>query len=216
MPHSLLVLLSYFIIIPVCCAVAGRAKLGRLFIPFMLFLVAGLCNEIASTVRTYTVQDSSLNTNIYMLIEALLLCWQFQRWGAFRKSAPLFGGLMASLLLTWVAEITQFAMPRTLLYFSMYYCFILSVCSIEMISRLAGRKDLAWEQKTIFKISTAFMIYFMCRLMLDSSWYLGVAMSAHFQRAVFDVMALINVAINLAYAMIILWIPGKQKYTTSS
>ncbi len=216
MSHTLLTLLSYSIFVAACAAVARIGKLRRVFMPFVLLILLGSINEIISTLVISKGGHTSSNNNIYMLLEALLLCWQFRRWGIFSRLPWLFWSFFASLLTLWVLEIRSIGLQADIIYFSMYYCLLLAAFSVITISRLAAGSDLlAWERNSTFQFCITFIVYFIFRLLLDSSWYFGINMSADFQHAVFSIMAIINFLTNMAYAMAILWIPGKRRYSES-
>ena len=216
MPYTLLVLLSYSIFIAAIIALARFRQMSRVFLPFILFIITGAVNEITSTVVISQGISTSFNNNVYMLLEALLLLWQFKRWGNYIACNTGFSALAISVMLLWLLEIFYYGLFRDLVYFSLYYCFIIVLLSVLAISRLVVSYNRPMHKKPVFIICTAFLMYFMCRLLLDSSWYLGITISNTFQRAVFDIMACINFFINLVYCMAILWIPTKQKYSESS
>ena len=141
MPYSILVLLSYSVFIAAIAAVVCRKKLGSRFLPFMLFVVTGAINEIVSTVLIYLHHKTTINNNIYMLAESVLLVWQMKRWGTFVSKGQVFKWLVLTLLLCWGSEIIYFGIFHDIVYFSLYYCFLVVILTIQMISRLVVGND---------------------------------------------------------------------------
>ncbi len=69
--------------------------------PFLLFLWLGLLNETLSLILIYTVGNNLANSNIYVLLEFLILLYQFYLWnGENSKKLLLFISLG---ILVWTA-----------------------------------------------------------------------------------------------------------------
>ena len=92
--YSLLVsvLASFFIV----------KKADKTWLPFFLFLYAGIITEFISTYLQKNGRSNAVITNIYAIVEILLIIWLFHNWSLFRskKISVLFGGIFILAFIT--------------------------------------------------------------------------------------------------------------------
>lgn len=214
MPYIAPVLLSYSIFIVVALLLFRRNYLPAEILPFSWLILVGATNEIISTVVAARAMSTHANNNFYQLIEALLLLWLFRKWGAIASGRTFF--LISGLLLFagWLLELLLGGFKHDLVFFSMVYSFAAVVLSVRSMSAKQLPPSLVPFRRSVLLICSCFVVYFSSRILLDSVWYLGLGLSDAFRYAVYYVMAFINCIINLCYALAILWIRPKQKYSS--
>src|SRR5688500_7179203 len=78
-------------------------KTDPAFFPFLLLLVPGLVNVTVSLALVYMGYSNAVAFNVYTLVAALLLGWQFLRWGLFKKKQWYYI-LQGSFLIAWITE----------------------------------------------------------------------------------------------------------------
>lgn len=216
MSYTANVLLSYSIFITAVIFLVRRRWLPAEFQPLGLLILVGSINELISTVVTFSGGYTSANNNVYQLLEALLLLTLFRKWGAISNDRTLFYIGFITICTGWLLEILLAGFKQYLVFFSIVYSFGVVFFSIRFMNAQHLSPALLPVKKSVLLICSCFIVYFSCRILLDSSWYLGLKYSTSFQWAVFFVMSFINCITNLCYALAILWIPPKQKYSVLS
>jgi hypothetical protein len=214
MTYSLSEIFGYSIALP---AIISLFKLGRTdwrFLPFFLFVWLGITAEIISTLMINNRQSNALPMNLYVLLEAMLITWQFQRWKLFSRNPWFPWALMAAFTAFWIVEnfilssIHQFNS-----YFRIIYSFSIVLMSISTINQrfLNERKSIILNP--IFLACLGFIIFFTYKVLVEIFWVYGLNGSREFRNAVYGIMTYINLFANLLYCLVILWIPKKQEYT---
>ena len=203
--------------------------------PFFIFILVGFANEILSFYTGRYLRNTNINNNVYVLIESLLLLWQFKCWRLFdhNRKLPLFLG--AAFVLFWVGEVFIYSgLLKTAAYFRVFYSFALVLLSITMVNRLIAEERGNLLKNAAFIICIAFIIYFTYKILVEIFYVYGVIVSTAnpeyeriklenkplydqlieenraFRRGVFDIMRFINLFCNLVYAVALLWVPRKS------
>lgn len=78
-----------FIIVPAFAAFSRLKTLRPSFLPLLLILSSGFCNELTGLILIYKTGNNTALYNIYGLIYGILILWQFRRWNIERFNAPL-------------------------------------------------------------------------------------------------------------------------------
>jgi hypothetical protein len=214
MSYSTIEIFSFSI---VAAALIGGIRFTRIspaYYPFLICIWAGLLNEIISYIIIHSGHSNAPNSNIYILAEALLLTWQFKRWGIFARTKILFHGLIIFFVSVWVLEnfvvykITYFSS-----YFRMVYSFALALMSINHINVLIHKERKQLLRNPEFLICMAFVIYYTYKVMVEAFWIYGLNNSDDFRKNVYLILAYINLFANLIYALAILWMPTKHRFS---
>ena len=96
------IFLNHSILIAACIAAIRFKTIAKDFKPFIFLIWLGLLNETVSLVLIYTKGYNTLNSNIYVLIECLLILYQFYCWAILTKR--LHFSLSFASLLVWVLD----------------------------------------------------------------------------------------------------------------
>ena len=149
-----------------------------------------------------------------MLAESLLFTWQFKNWGLFRRSKILFPILLGSLILFWGIEgFFIVKTQNTISYFRIFYSFLISIMSINIINQQLNFEKKNIVKNPIFLICIGFVIYFTYDVIVGLFWLYGLHMSMQFQINVAIILVYINLFANLIYALAVLWMPLKHRFT---
>jgi len=90
------------------------------FIPFLVLMWCGAINEIINVVVIdYFKGYNIINSNLYYLLESLLLLWQFKSWKLLRQSKYLYYALITIYILFWIVE--TILVTRLYLTFNSYF-----------------------------------------------------------------------------------------------
>ncbi len=190
-------------------------KTDPAFLPFLLLLTIGFINEIVSIILMKQGYDNIVNFNTFLLIESILLVWQFRRWGILRK-AGIYPLLLILFCGCWIVE--SFFIPGISFnsYFFMVQSFILVMISIHMINIISLQESTPLYKQPVFLICLGLIIFFTYAVLVEAFWIFGLSKSRLFRLRVFEIMSYINLVTNLIFAFAFLWIPMKPQYILRS
>ena len=191
-------------------------KIHRSFYPFILCVSIAFLVEVASYVLKHTgkVKSNAFIYNVYALCEAVLICWQFKKWDLFYRVEWLFVALVSSFVCFWVVECFFWGMfHSTASYFRFYYYAAIVIMSINILN-----KQMITESKNIFKnsvflICLAFIVYYIFEAIIVIFWLYGYGKSTNFLMKLILVTLYLNFVANLVYALAVLWMPKKKRFS---
>lgn len=187
-------------------------KIDPAYFPFILLMSAGLLNEIVSLLLVYRGYSNATTFNLYSLAAALLIAWQFKRWGLFKK-IRLYYVLQGTFLSGWLLE--YFISKESHLfnsYFIIGYSFIVILLCIEQINREILRVKRKLYLQPVFLICMGVLIFYTYAVMVEAFWIYGLNKSKFFRIRIYEILAYINLFTNLLFAFAIIWIPLKLQY----
>lgn len=214
MYQTLLEISSYSVGIGAVIGMVRFKKVDRAYLPFILLLWVGLLNEIITVVSIDLFKSNAVTSNIYVLVESLLILWFFKNLRLGRKNNKRFHFVALLFIAVWITDnffisrITRFSS-----YFRILYNFITVLMSIHMINRLILDERSGLIKNSVFLITIGFIVFFTYKILIEIFWVYGLNASRDFRVEVYRIMTYINLAINLIYALAVLWIPKKREYT---
>lgn len=96
---------AFSLSLPFIISIIRYKKLDERFNPFIWVIWVGMTTEIASTLLIKFGYTNNWLTNIYILIEALLLFELFRRWQLFDNHQWVYRTLLGLSLAGWVLEL---------------------------------------------------------------------------------------------------------------
>jgi len=191
-------------------------KINKRYYPFIFFLWAGCLNEILSTILVLNGHHTLVNSNIYVLVEACLITWFFQKEGHFKKRWIFYLWLII-FALVWVTETLVIgAITSDSVYFRIFYSFVIVFFSINMINEKIFSSRLNLLQDSSFIIYISFCIYFTYKALIEAFIVYGIDSQGDFFLNIYIIMIYVNFGVNLLYVLAVLWIPWKRKFTKLS
>jgi len=205
-------ILSFTVIIAAIIGVVRIKRIHHSYYPFICFLWLSVINELASVIFIRIYKTNAPNSNIYILLEFILLLWLFSTW-SFRKKSQLII-LLIILTLVWVAD--NLFIHSLFLFNSAFTvaasCVILYL-SINEINHLLFSEAKNLLKNSRFIISMTFLIYFSYNATVEVFYIFKINFSDSFYHNLFLVLVFLNLFSNLMYAVATLWMPTKQKFT---
>jgi hypothetical protein len=184
-----------------------------LYLPFIICIFVGAVNEVISFVVAQNGYSNLPNNNIYILLEGILILWQFNRWKVLRQSAFMI--LAAVFFGTWLYEIHNWHTLQHLhYYYRLLYAAVVVICSVNYYNRLIISHLKSLVTNPGFIICTGYILYFTLKMVCDSWWQYAPESSTEFLTAVFFSMISSNLITNLFFILAIIWIPRKPDYIT--
>jgi len=217
MTYTLVIALSFSIAIAAIIGGIRYSKINPAYYPFLYCIWLGLLNEIIGYIITQNGYSNAVNNNIYVLLESLLITWQFRKWGLFQRTKTLFFIILASFILIWLTEIFLLSRMKLITsYFRIVYSFTIVLMSIPIINEqlLRERKNLL--KNSIFLICIGFVIYYTYKVIIGLFWLYGFSVSREFRTNIIIILIYINFIANLIYAFAVLWMPTKHRFSLPS
>ena len=184
--------------------------------PFVFLINLDLINEITSMLVVRSGYSNSVNYNVYSLVEFLLITWQFKRWKLFARWKNLYVFLQVSALAFWITENFIFKNLQSFnSYFVIVSSYVIVLMSIHRINQLVHSTD-ELIRNAGFIICLCFVFYFTYAVLVEAFWVYGLSKSTVFVTRIYSILIYINLFINLAYAIAVLWIPAKPKFILPS
>lgn len=217
MNYSLIVLFSFSILIGSIIGWCRFRVINPIFFPFLYLVWLGLFNEIISLIITQHQYSNAVNNNIFNLLEAVCIAWLFKKWGLFTRATTPYLVIQTLFILSWVTENFFIATLHSFdSYFIILHDFVIVFMSISMLNKLIISERGKLLMNPMFLICMSFIIYFTYSVLVDTFWMYGLDASRSFRLRVYDILAFINLFANLIYALAILWMPTKPRYTLRS
>ena len=183
-------------------------KINKAYHPFLYCIWIACGNEIISFTLTRYHNGTSINNNIYVLLESLLLSFLFKNIGAFYRSR-LFVTVIGTLIVGWLLETFVFgSITKPDIYFRVLYSFSIVLLSINTINEIIANNK---KRNATFLLCIAFIIYFTFKVFVYAFWISGL--SSGFLSGLFAIMVYINFLTNLIYAIAVLWMPRKLEFS---
>lgn len=205
---------SFSIFIAGIIAVVRFKKINKVFYPFLFCIWLACFNDLLNLLFYNTHFNSSVNTNIYILLEAILITCLFKNFGVIDKPKFLFKAIIILLVLVWSIE--NFVLGRITQignYFRIVYSFIIVLMSITYLNVLIATNRKLILKDSGFLLCLGFILYFTYKVLVYSFWVYGLKSSPGFLLNVFAIMIYINLISNLIYALAVLWMPRKLQYS---
>lgn len=214
MNYNLVVILSFTIAIAAIIGLVKFRRIDAVYYSFIFLMWLGLINEIVSFIVIRSKHSNAINSNIYVLLEAVLIVWFFNRQALFDASKKLFKWLILFYVLAWTLENTWMSSIKKFnSYFIVVYSFATVLMSITQINRLFYRERRMMLSNSVFLICIGFILFYTCKVLIEVFWIYGLNSSKEFRFQVYRIMTFVNVIVNLIFAFAVLWMPKKQEYT---
>lgn len=211
MSYQLIEILSYVVGIPALLAWLRWPIMDQRFVPFVLFLTAGILTEIISTITINIWRTNAVPYHLYALVEAGLILWQFKYWGLFARHKKLFPVLLFLVVIVWsidnifLGKIVSFDS-----YYTVVFGFLIVLLSVHQVNLVVVQDRTGVLKNAVFQICMAFIIFFTYKTLVEIFYIYGLTKSDWFSRYVYRIMTFVNVFVNLLFAVSVLWIPRKQ------
>jgi hypothetical protein len=208
--------LSFSIVLAAVIGIIRFNQVNKSFYPFIYLCWLALFEEMIAFVLLQSGYSSMLPSNIYVLIEALLLTWQFRLWGSFERRRKMYPLLMYAFLILWMLD--NFIITSTIHEVSSYsrigFSLALVILSIDQINRMIVRERKSFLTNAKFLICIAIIIFFSYKITIEVFYLYAVRQksSSAFFVNIYNIQKYVNLLANLIYAFAALWIPRKKRY----
>jgi hypothetical protein len=218
--YILNLIFSFTIAIAAVIGLVRLSKIDRTYYPFLILIWLGLVTEVMNLVMLQIPGHEKNNLivgNIYVLGEAILITWQFKRWGLFRKLNWLFGTLIISYFFLWTAEKLKLYTLNDLTHlYSIWYGFLIVLMSISTLNSLIVRERKNILKNPIFLICIGFVVFFTTQVITEGFLLYGIRFGYEMGVRINYTKAYVNLFSNLIYAVAVLCMPSKHRFSMPS
>lgn len=205
------IICSHSILIASVIAIFRIKVVIKDFYPFLFLLWLGLLNETISLAFLYTRHANAVNSNIFGLLEFLLILYQFYRWN---YSEPVKYFIIAFAGLTvWISDnflINSIAQNNSL--FRVTYSVIILLFSVAQINKINVFQNRWFKGNAVFLICLTFIFFYGFKAWVESFNMIHIGLSRSFLSKLWLSLNLVDLITNLLLAIAVLWIPTKQRF----
>ncbi|MCZ4244345.1 hypothetical protein [Pedobacter punctiformis] len=212
MQHAQNFILSQSILIACIIGLIRWRNIAVNFRPFLYYCFADCLTEILVFILIIKHINPCLVTNIYLVLSAVLLLWQFKEWSVFNKNPWITQVLGVILIVIWGLDYFVFHnLWDNSGFFRIVYSFVAVILAITYLNKLITIVDGNILKDSRFLICAALIIFFTFNIFIEII-YFNSNSSIIFKENVFDIKRVINVFTNLVFALAMLWIPKKKNF----
>ena len=207
------VILGFSIVIPATIGLIRFSKIEPAYQPFIIYCLLDVLNHALSAVLIEVYHSNTINSNIFVLIEASLYLLLFKGWGAFKKRNGVFYSILITLCIVWIIDNLVWHQLNTVnSLFRTVYSFILVFLSIEQMNILitTAKRNLLFN--ACFMICAGIVIYYTYKATIEVFFLIQLKGSVSFYVNIFKILVFVNLFANLLFAWAMLWIPKKPKF----
>lgn len=212
---TLIEICTYSILIAVIIGLIRFRKINQAYQPFIFITILSLLSEIASYFFIKYYKTNAIIVNVFILLEFLLWLWQFKKWGGFSKGQQWKYQVLAFGLITiWLIE--NILLSRIFVFNSvstLVSAFILVFLAIDQVNKLIVEEKNNLLRNSKFLICCGVLIFHTYKIMVESFYVMKINQSNSFLLNIFIILVLVNLFVNLLFALATLWIPTRQKFT---
>jgi hypothetical protein len=205
---------SYSIAIAAVIGLIRFPKLSAAYQPFILITITSFLSEVISHMLIVHQKSNAVVINVFGIFDALLWLWQFSLWDNGRKNDKRFRIAAIALGSLWIAE--NIALGKFFVFGSVYpltFSFLMVVFSAIQMSRQIAVEKANLFTTPEFIICCGAVLFYTYRTLIECFYAPGITGSEIFLGSLFTILSLINFIVNLLYALVVLWIPEKQKFS---
>lgn len=211
------VILSFTIFIAGVIGIIRFQHIHKAYHPLLYFFWLASINEFVNFLLLLKRSDSLINNNIYVIVEAVLITWYFNRVGLFKRKPAFFYCLLTAFSVAWILEnLLLGSLQTTSFYFRIFYSFVIVLMSIHCINDIITTSRGYLLKNASFLVCIGFILYFTYKVLVEAFGVYGLSTSVHFQVIVYTILIYINVIVNFIYALAALWMPKRQAFTLPS
>jgi hypothetical protein len=207
--------LSLTILLPFLVGLVRYRRIGTLYRPFFYLLALGVFNELFSRylIKGLHIHNNAISSNIFVLLEWVLICWQFHVWGQYARKEVFFAILLFPVAI-WITENLVFANIGIFSpYFRVFYSFLIVLLSVNKINFMITHDDRRLYGNPVFILCIGLIIFFIYRIILEWAYQTSLNGANRTTNTIIMLNAWVNALTNIIFAVALLMIPRPQKFT---
>jgi hypothetical protein len=208
---SVHVVLNLTILLAAFAVILRFKRIPLLFIPFAILMCIASFNELLSLLLILNGYENALNSNIYVLPEFLIFCFQFMLWGTLSRKG--FSFIVILGLAVWVTDnIIVHNLQSNNSLFRITYSFALVLLGIDQAGQLIIFEKGRLTAQPVFLICTGIFIYFGFKTFTEVFNVFDIGLSNEFYYYLWFTLSVVNAFTNILFTVAIVCIPRKQEF----
>ncbi len=208
-------LVSQTILLPLIAGLIRFRRIDRSYQPFFILLVTGFVTEL---INGYFVPlnhfSNAVVSNIYVLVEWILILWQFRVWGFLRSRNKTYYMLLLLSCSIWITENLFFGHIREFSpYFRFFYSFLIVLLSVNKINFMITHDNRNLLRHPGFLICIGFIIYFIYKIIYEWAYQTSLFGATDITTTIIFGFGYVNALTNIIFAIALLKIPAPEKFT---
>jgi hypothetical protein len=205
---------AFSILLPTIVSIIRFRSINIVFRPFVYLLWVGSFVELLTYVVGSIFKNSLMIGNVYVLIESIMLLWQFYAWNkyrSYRNKCLVFGIIF---LVFWVVDnlvINDITRINSL--FRVIYSFTIVLFSINQVNVVFSSERKNVLHNPAFLICMGLIFFFAFKAIFETIYVIGVKMSLDFYNTLMLLLTIVNLFVNIIYTIATLWIPKKLRFS---
>lgn len=197
--------------------IAGLTRLRRVgtrYRPFFILLVVGVVTELINRYLIKVIHSNAVASNIYTLVEWLLILWQFRVWGFLRTRKNTLLILLALSCAIWMTENLVFGQLVDFSpYFRFFYSFLIVLLSVNKINFMITHDNRNLLRHPEFLICIGFIVYFIYKIIYEWAYQASLYGTSEITSTIIFLEAYINALTNIIFAIAMVKIPAPSTFT---
>lgn len=203
------------ILLPLIAGLIRLRRIGKGYQPFFILLVIGVVAELINGYVAYVKHVTNAGvSNTYILLEWILIVWQFQTWGAPRLPKNIYYALLAISCSIWFTEnLLLHHFGEFSPYFRFFYSFFIVLLSVNKINFMIIHDNRNLLRHPGFLICIGFIIYFIYKIIYEWAYQSSLFGATEITTKIIMLDGYINALTNIIFAIALLKIPAPEKFT---
>jgi hypothetical protein len=214
MKTFLIFLNSLFVVLPIIAGLVRFGRIGKRYQPLFILLLVGLATELASAYLIHKTISNAEVSNVYALLEWILIFWQFRAWGSLRARPLLAYTVLVLPCLVWITEnLIIGQMSNFSPYFRILYGALVVLFSVNKINFMITHDNRNLLGHPEFLICIGFIIYFIYDIVYEWAYQSSSTGETYITTRIISLFGYINALTNIIFAIAFLRIPPPKKLT---
>ncbi|HXB33470.1 MAG TPA: hypothetical protein VNV35_08615 [Puia sp.] len=214
MKTFLIFLNSLFVVLPIIAGLVRFGRIGKRYQPLFILLLIGLATELASAYLIHKGTSNAEVSNVYALMEWILIFWQFRAWGFLRTRPLLVYTVLVLPCLVWITEnLILGQMSNFSPYFRILYGALVVLFSVNKINFMITHDNRNLLGHPEFLICIGFIIYFIYDIVYEWAYQSSSTGETYITTRIISLFGYINALTNIIFAIAFLRIPPPKKLT---
>lgn len=207
--HTFNILCTETIVIVIILILVRFKTVVAFSLPFVLFVLVGWFNDTLSHILIATIRSNVINSNVYWIVENLLLIWLFKEWNVPPDKKNLYQKLAVVGLALWIADnLILHSLTTFNDGFRLWHSLTVVVLSVRQINSLLFKETRSLFRNPMFIISIAMVIFYSFAAIIEV-FYL-VYPYGNWNFFLSKIFNSLNLLSNILFTVAVLRIPKKE------
>ncbi len=201
------------VLLPLSASLARWGRLKEQYLPVLLLFIAGLLNESLSIYHVYAHDSNALNSNIYVLVEHVLICWLFILFSKSTANTWVRGMILAGILVWFCDNFILRHIESNNSMFRVFSSLCVSYLSIDVITHFIIYRKMGRSPSQELLFSVGFLLFHSYKTFVEAFHLFPASISGQgFFIILWSILSIINILSNILFTIAVLCLPRKKNY----